>query len=118
MRENLRRPLVPSTLRGGASRLIARAAARVHTSLLGPDALLTGDDTPMNGLLAEILVSVPRRRAIPRCWVDQTSICSGYGEGVVDLNAEIACSQYFVAKPSTWRPPGYLRVQCSLRATT
>ena len=42
-----------------ASSLIARAAARVHTSLLGPDALLTGDDTPMNGLLAEILVSVP-----------------------------------------------------------
>jgi alkylation response protein AidB-like acyl-CoA dehydrogenase len=42
-----------------ASSLIARAAARIHTSLLGPDALLTGDDTPMNGLLAEILVSVP-----------------------------------------------------------
>jgi alkylation response protein AidB-like acyl-CoA dehydrogenase len=40
-------------------RIIARAAARVHTSLLGPDALLTGDDSPMNGLLAEILVSVP-----------------------------------------------------------
>src|ERR1700730_5801339 len=34
-----------------ASSLIARAAARVHTSLLGPDALLTGDDSPMNGLL-------------------------------------------------------------------
>ena len=32
--------------------------ARIHTSLLGPDTLLTGDDTPMNGLLAEILVSV------------------------------------------------------------
>ena len=31
----------------------------VHTSLLGPDALLTCDDSPMNGLLAEILVSVP-----------------------------------------------------------
>jgi alkylation response protein AidB-like acyl-CoA dehydrogenase len=42
-----------------ASSHIARAAARIHTSLLGPDALLTGDDTPMNGLLAEILVSVP-----------------------------------------------------------
>ena len=42
-----------------ASSIIARAAARVHTSLLGPDALLTGDDSPMNGLLAEILVSVP-----------------------------------------------------------
>src|SRR3954465_1630788 len=42
-----------------ASSLIARAAARVHTSLLGPDALLRGDDSPMNGVLAEILVSVP-----------------------------------------------------------
>jgi len=42
-----------------ASSIIARAAARVHTSLLGPDALLTGDDSPMSGLLAEILVSVP-----------------------------------------------------------
>ena len=42
-----------------ASSIIARAAARVHTSLLGPDALLSGDDSPMNGLLAEILVSVP-----------------------------------------------------------
>jgi alkylation response protein AidB-like acyl-CoA dehydrogenase len=42
-----------------ASSIIARAAARVHTSLLGPDALLTGDDSPVNGLLAEILVSVP-----------------------------------------------------------
>jgi alkylation response protein AidB-like acyl-CoA dehydrogenase len=42
-----------------ASSIIARAAARVHTSLLGPDALLTGDDSPMSGLPAEILVSVP-----------------------------------------------------------
>jgi Acyl-CoA dehydrogenase, middle domain/Acyl-CoA dehydrogenase, N-terminal domain/Acyl-CoA dehydrogenase, C-terminal domain len=42
-----------------ASSLIARAAARVHTSLLGPDALLTSDDTPMNGLLAEILGACP-----------------------------------------------------------
>jgi alkylation response protein AidB-like acyl-CoA dehydrogenase len=42
-----------------ASSIIARTAARVHTALLGADALLTGDDSPMNGLLAEILVSVP-----------------------------------------------------------
>ena len=42
-----------------ASSHIARPAARIHTSVLGTDALLTGDDTPMNGLLAEILVSVP-----------------------------------------------------------
>jgi alkylation response protein AidB-like acyl-CoA dehydrogenase len=42
-----------------ASSYIARAAARVHTELLGSDALLSGDDSPMGGLLAEILVSVP-----------------------------------------------------------
>ena len=44
-----------------ASSIIARAAARVHTSLPRPDALLTGDDSPMSGLLAEILMSVPAR---------------------------------------------------------
>ena len=38
---------------------VARAAARVHTQITGADALLTGADSPMNGLIAEILVSVP-----------------------------------------------------------
>ena len=38
---------------------VARAAARVHTQLTGADALLSGEDSPMNGLVAEILVSVP-----------------------------------------------------------
>jgi alkylation response protein AidB-like acyl-CoA dehydrogenase len=38
---------------------VARAAARVHTLLAGADAMLTGEDGPMNGLVAEILVSVP-----------------------------------------------------------
>jgi len=42
-----------------ASSLIARAAARVHTQLTGADALLTGADSPMGGVIAEILVSVP-----------------------------------------------------------
>jgi alkylation response protein AidB-like acyl-CoA dehydrogenase len=42
-----------------ASSIIARAAARVHTQLTGADALLTGDDSPMGGVIAEILVSVP-----------------------------------------------------------
>jgi alkylation response protein AidB-like acyl-CoA dehydrogenase len=42
-----------------ASSYIARAAARVHTQLTGADALLTGDDSPMGGVIAEILVSVP-----------------------------------------------------------
>ncbi len=38
---------------------VARAAARVHTLISGADAMLTGEDSPMNGLIAEILVSVP-----------------------------------------------------------
>jgi alkylation response protein AidB-like acyl-CoA dehydrogenase len=38
---------------------VARAAARVHTQMTGADALLTGADGPLNGTIAEILVSVP-----------------------------------------------------------
>ena len=38
---------------------VARQAARVHTYLMGADALLSGADSPMGGVLAEILVSVP-----------------------------------------------------------
>ena len=38
---------------------VARAAARMHTQLSGANALLTGDDSPMGGVIAEILVSVP-----------------------------------------------------------
>jgi len=38
---------------------VARAANRVHTMISGADALLTGKDSPMNGVIAEILVSTP-----------------------------------------------------------
>ncbi|MBU6270647.1 MAG: acyl-CoA dehydrogenase family protein [Betaproteobacteria bacterium] len=38
---------------------VARAAARVHTQISGADALLSGADGPLNGTIAEILVSVP-----------------------------------------------------------
>lgn len=38
---------------------VARQAARVHTYLAGADALLSGEDGALNGLIAEILVSVP-----------------------------------------------------------
>jgi alkylation response protein AidB-like acyl-CoA dehydrogenase len=38
---------------------VARAAARVHTSIAGADALLSGEDGAMGGVIAEILVSVP-----------------------------------------------------------
>ncbi|HEY0425803.1 MAG TPA: acyl-CoA dehydrogenase family protein [Rhodopila sp.] len=42
-----------------ASSHVARAAARVHTLISGADAMLAGEDGPMNGLIAEILISVP-----------------------------------------------------------
>lgn len=38
---------------------VARAAARVHTSFGGQEAMLKGEDGVMDGLIAEILVSVP-----------------------------------------------------------
>jgi alkylation response protein AidB-like acyl-CoA dehydrogenase len=38
---------------------IARAAARVHTLISGADAMLSGDDGPLDGIIAEILLSVP-----------------------------------------------------------
>lgn len=38
---------------------VARTAARVHTLISGADAMLTGADAPRDGVIAEILVSVP-----------------------------------------------------------
>ena len=38
---------------------VARAAAAVHTAISGADALLAGADGPHDGLIAEILLSVP-----------------------------------------------------------
>jgi len=38
---------------------IARAAARLHTQMTGANAMLTGGGSPMGGVIAEILVSVP-----------------------------------------------------------
>jgi len=38
---------------------VARAAAKVHTLISGADAMLTGEDSPMDGIIAEILVSFP-----------------------------------------------------------
>ena len=38
---------------------VARAAAHVHTLITGVDALLTGGGSPRDGIIAEILVSVP-----------------------------------------------------------
>ena len=38
---------------------VARAAARVHTLISEADAMLTGEDSAMGGVIAEILVSVP-----------------------------------------------------------
>jgi alkylation response protein AidB-like acyl-CoA dehydrogenase len=38
---------------------VARAAARVHTLITGTAAMLTGSESPRDGIIAEILVSVP-----------------------------------------------------------
>jgi alkylation response protein AidB-like acyl-CoA dehydrogenase len=38
---------------------VARACAHVHTLITGTDAMLTGADSPREGVIAEILVSVP-----------------------------------------------------------
>ncbi|WP_162915260.1 acyl-CoA dehydrogenase family protein [Desertibaculum subflavum] len=38
---------------------VARQAARVHTMISGADAMLSGEDGPLNGVIAEILISVP-----------------------------------------------------------
>jgi len=38
---------------------VARAAAHAHTLITGTDVLLTGEDSPEGGIIAEILVSVP-----------------------------------------------------------
>jgi alkylation response protein AidB-like acyl-CoA dehydrogenase len=38
---------------------VARACARVHTMITGTAAMLTGRESPREGIIAEILVSVP-----------------------------------------------------------
>src|SRR6266851_1261864 len=38
---------------------VARACSRVHTLMTGTDAMLTGHESPREGIIAEILVSVP-----------------------------------------------------------
>jgi alkylation response protein AidB-like acyl-CoA dehydrogenase len=42
-----------------ASSNVARAAARVHTMMTGANAMLSGEDGAMGGVIAEILISVP-----------------------------------------------------------
>jgi alkylation response protein AidB-like acyl-CoA dehydrogenase len=42
-----------------ASSRIARQAARVHAMIAGPSALLAGAGSPLNGVICEILLSVP-----------------------------------------------------------
>ena len=38
---------------------VARLAARVHTAISGSETLLTGNNSPMQGIIAEVLVSTP-----------------------------------------------------------
>ena len=57
--EQGRQPGPEGSLGKLASSYVARAANRVHTMITGTDAMLTGDDSPMGGVIAEILVSTP-----------------------------------------------------------
>jgi alkylation response protein AidB-like acyl-CoA dehydrogenase len=57
--EQGRQPGPEGSLGKLASSYVARAANRVHTMITGTDAMLTGDDSPMHGVIAEILVSTP-----------------------------------------------------------
>jgi alkylation response protein AidB-like acyl-CoA dehydrogenase len=42
-----------------ASSYVAKAANKVHTMISGADAMLSGDDSPRGGVIAEILISTP-----------------------------------------------------------
>ncbi|HEY5646452.1 MAG TPA: acyl-CoA dehydrogenase family protein [Pseudomonadales bacterium] len=42
-----------------AASVVARAAARAHAVAAGPDALLAGEEAPAEGMVAEVLLSVP-----------------------------------------------------------
>ncbi len=58
--EEMGRPQGPEGSLGKlASSNVARAAAHVHTLIAGADAMLSGAESPMDGTIAEILVSVP-----------------------------------------------------------
>ncbi|MDP6706373.1 MAG: acyl-CoA dehydrogenase family protein [Alphaproteobacteria bacterium] len=58
--QQLGRPQGPEGSLGKlAASNVARAAAEVHTLISGADAMLTGEDGAQDGLIAEILVSVP-----------------------------------------------------------
>lgn len=76
-----------------ASSHIARAAARVHTLMTGADALLTGEDGPLNGTIAEILVSVPA-----------TSIAGGTDEIQKNIIAERVLEMPREASVDTGKP--------------
>jgi len=60
-----------------AASRVARQAAAVHTAISGADAMLAGADGPLDGLVAEILLSVPA-----------TSIAGGTDEIQLNIIAE------------------------------
>lgn len=54
-----RRPGAEGSLGKLAASNIAREAARAHSGIAGADGLLSGQDAPFDGIIAEVLLSVP-----------------------------------------------------------
>jgi alkylation response protein AidB-like acyl-CoA dehydrogenase len=76
-----------------ASSNLARQAARVHTYITGASALLSGADSPMDGVIAEILISVPA-----------TSIAGGTDEIQRNIIAERVLKMPKEASVDTTKP--------------
>lgn len=92
--QELGRPQGPEGSLGKlASSHVARAARNVHTILSGTDSMLAGEDSPHDGLISEILLSVPA-----------TSIAGGTDEIQRNIISERVLKMPKEARTDTDRP--------------